>query len=72
MSSETKFAKACQDRLVPQLTGLVITGGVVDDTGEYWGFCVEGKRAGKVVKKVVFVQCDPEGNGLGFWEIEDE
>ena len=66
------FVKACLKRLVPQLTGLTITGGVVDDTGEYWGFCVEGKQGGKAVKKVVFVNCDPEGNGPGFLEIEDE
>ena len=72
MSNETEFVQACLKRLVPPLVGLTITGGVKDDTGECWGFCVEGKRDGKIVKKVVFVLADPEGNGPGFLEIEDE
>ena len=45
--------------------------GAVDDTGEFWGFVAEGKKGKKTVKKVVFVNCDPEGNGPGFLEIED-
>ena len=72
MSKPNEFVEACLDRLVPQLVGHTITGGVKDDTGEYWGFCVEGKRGGKTVKKVVFVNCDPEGNGPGWLEIEDD
>jgi hypothetical protein len=71
MSKPNEFAQACLDRLVPELTGLTITGGAVDDTGEFWGFVVEGKKAGKTVKKVVFVLCDPEGNGPGWLEIND-
>lgn len=31
MSNQTQFVKACMERLVPELTGLTITGGVVDD-----------------------------------------
>lgn len=72
MSKQPTFVEACLKRLVPQLVGLTITGGVKDDTGEYWGFIAKGKQRGKVVKKVVFVNCDPEGNGPGFLEIEDE
>jgi hypothetical protein len=71
MSKPNKYAQACLDRLVPELVGLTITGGAVDDTGEFWGFTVEGTKGGKTVKKVVFVLCDPEGNGPGFLEIED-
>jgi hypothetical protein len=71
MSNQTDEVKACLERLVPQLTGLTITGGAVDDTGEYWGFVAEGQKDGAAVKKVVFVLCDPEGNGPGFLEIED-
>lgn len=71
MSNESDFAQACLDRLLPQLVGLTITGGAVDDTGEFWGFTVEGKQGGKTVKKVVFVLCDPEGNGPGWLEIEE-
>ena len=71
MSEQSEFVEACLDRLVPQLVGMTITGGAVDESGEYWGFVVEGKKQGKTVKKVVFVNCDPEGNGPGFLEIED-
>ena len=62
MSKPNEFVQACLDRLVPELVGLTITGGAVDETGEYWGFVAEGKKRGKAVKKVVFVLCDPEGN----------
>ena len=71
MSNQSEHVKACLERLVPELVGLTVTGGAVDDTGEYWGFTAEGKKAGKVIKKVVFVLCDPEGNGPGFLEIEE-
>ena len=72
MSNETQFVKACLERLVPELMGLAITSGVVDDTGEFWGFTVEGKRDGKAVRKTVFVLADPEGNGPGFLEINED
>ncbi len=68
---KTDYAKACLDRLIPRLAGLTITGGVVDDSGEYWGFTAEGKQNGKPVEKTVFVMADPEGNGPGFLEIND-
>jgi len=71
MSRPNEFAQACLDRLVPELVGLTIVGGAVDDAGEYWGFVAEGEQGGKIVRKVVFVLCDPEGNGPGFLEIED-
>ena len=71
MSSQTKFVKACLDRLVPELVGLTITGAAVDETGEYWGFVASGKKGTKSIKKVVFVLSDPEGNGPGFLEIEN-
>ena len=71
MSKPNKYAQACLDRLIPPLMGLAITGGAVDDTGDFWGFTVEGKQQGKTVKKVVFALCDPEGNGPGFLEIEE-
>jgi hypothetical protein len=60
MNKPNKYAQACLDRLLPQLAGLTITGGAVDDTGEFWGFVVEGKQDGRQVKKVVFVLRDPE------------
>jgi len=63
------YAKSCLDRLIPQLTGLTINGGLIDDTGEFWGFVAEGKEGRKTVRKVVFVMTDPEGNGPGFLEI---
>ena len=71
MSKPNEFVQACLDRLIPELVGMTVTGGAVDDTGEFWGFVAEGKRDNKTVKKVVFVNCDPEGNGPGFLEIED-
>lgn len=72
MSNESSFVKACLDRLVPELVGLTITGGVKDATGEFWGFTAKGRKAGKMVKKVVFVLADPEGNGPGWLEIEED
>ena len=72
MSNESNFAQACLDRLIPELVGLTITGGAVDDTGEFWGFTAEDKRGGKAVKKVIFVLADPEGNGPGWLEINEE
>jgi predicted RNA-binding Zn-ribbon protein involved in translation (DUF1610 family) len=71
-NNQTTFVKACLARLVPDLIGLTITGGAVDPSGEYWGFRIEGKQNGKIVKKVIFVLADPEGNGPGFLEIQDE
>ena len=71
MSKPNKYAQACLDRLAPGLVGLTITGGAVDDTGEFWGFTAEGVKGGAAVKKVVFVLCDPEGNGPGWLEIND-
>ena len=71
MSKPNGFVEACLERLVPELVGLTIIGGAVDDTGEYWGFVAEGNKGGKSIKKVAFVLCDPEGNGPGFLEIED-
>ena len=71
MSEQTEFVQACLDRLVPKLVGLKITGGAVDESGEYWGFVAEGKKGGKKVKKVVFVLADPEGNEAGFLEIKE-
>ena len=69
-SKPNEFAKACLNRLVPELKGLTIIG-AVGETGEYWGFVAEGEQGGKTVRKVVFVLCDPEGNGPGFLEIGD-
>ena len=71
MNKPNEFTQACLDRLVPELAGLTITGGAVDDTGEYWGFTAKGKQDGKTVEKTVFVMADPEGNGPGFLEIND-
>ncbi|VGO18802.1 hypothetical protein [Pontiella sulfatireligans] len=68
---QTDYVKACLDRLVPQLTGLTITEGAVDDTGEFFGFSAKGQQGGKTVEKTVFVLADPEGNGPGFLEIND-
>lgn len=66
-----QYVQTCLDRLIPQLKGLTITGGVVDDSGEYWGFTAKGERYGKPVVKTVFVLADPEGNGPGFLEINN-
>jgi predicted RNA-binding Zn-ribbon protein involved in translation (DUF1610 family) len=68
---QTDYVKACLDQLIPELVGLTITGSVVDDTGEYWGFTTKGQQKGKTVEKTVFVMADPEGNGPGFLEIND-
>lgn len=67
----TTYAQACLDRLIPELAGLSITGGIVDASGEYWGFAARGMKDGKPVEKTVFVLADPEGNGPGWLEIND-
>lgn len=69
---QTDYVKACLERLMPELAGLTITGGVVDSTGEFWGFKAEGMKAGRMIRKTVFVLADPEGNGPGFLEIQNE
>jgi hypothetical protein len=68
---QNDYVKACLDRLIPELVGLTITAGVVDDSGEYWGFTAKGKQNGKTVEMTVFVMADPEGNGPGFLEINN-
>jgi predicted RNA-binding Zn-ribbon protein involved in translation (DUF1610 family) len=70
-NNQTTFVQACLKRLVPQLVGMTIKGGAVDPTGEYWGFKAEGMKAGRSVRKTVFVLADPEGNGPGFLEVND-
>jgi hypothetical protein len=67
-----EYIQACLDRLIAELAGLTITGGVVDDTGEYWGFTARGELKGQTVEKTVFVLADPEGNGPGFLEISED
>lgn len=69
---ESQFVKACLERLVPELVGLTIVGGIVDGSGEFWGLKAEGMKAGRKVVKTVFVLADPEGNGPGFLEIQNE
>ena len=71
MSKPNEYAQACLDRLVPELVGMTIKSGAVDDTGEFWGFTAEGTKGRKTQKKVVFVLCDPEGNGPGWLEINE-
>ena len=71
MSEQTEYVDSCLDRLVPELVGLKVTGGAVDESGEYWGLVLEGKKGKKKVKKVAFVLADPEGNGAGFLEINE-
>ena len=71
MSYQSDEVKACIGRLIPPLVGLTITGAAVDETGEFWGFTAERQKDGATVKKVVFVLCDPEGNGPGFLDIND-
>jgi hypothetical protein len=68
---QNEYVKACMDRLIPELAGLTITGGVTDDTGEYWGFTARGELNGQSVEKTVFVMADPEGNGSGWLEVND-
>lgn len=68
---QNDYVTACLDRLIPELVGLTITGGAVNETGQYWGFTAAGKQDGKAVEKTVFVLADAEGNGPGFLEISD-
>ncbi len=72
MSKPNEYARACLDRLVPELVGLTVMGGLVDDSGENWGFTAAGRKGGKLVRKDVWVLCDPEGNGPGWLEILDD
>lgn len=59
-------ADAYINMILPELVGFKITGGAKDASGEFWGFtCQKGKE-----KKIVWVNCDPEGNGAGFLEVQ--
>ena len=49
-----------------KLIGKKITGAILDHDGEMWGFRVENKNGDSLL---VWVLCDPEGNGPGFLEV---
>ena len=60
-------AQAFIDMIIPKIQGFTITGAVKDSTDEYWGFiCKKGKQ-----EKIVWVLCDPEGNGAGFLDVQE-
>ena len=53
-----------------KLAGRTITGAVLSSDGEGFGFRVDnGEEGGSAV---VWVDCDPEGNGPGWLSIEAE
>lgn len=63
--------KYAADRLMDELVGFTIVGVVMSHDPESYGFRVQRPRGGtKVEKKVVWVDCDPEGNGPGWLSIE--
>jgi hypothetical protein len=52
-----------------QLVGGKITDTVVASDGESYGFVVKTKGG---TEKVCWVDCDPEGNGPGWLQIEEQ
>ena len=56
------YSQACMKKLI----GKKITGAILDHDGEMWGFRVENKNGDSLL---VWVLCDPEGNGPGFLEV---
>lgn len=51
------------------LTGTIITGAIESESGSFGLLCSNPKTQ-KTLK--VWVDCDPEGNGPGHLEIEEE
>jgi len=55
------------------LVGWRIVATMVTEDGESYGFVVERDPHGKPIeRKKCWVDCDPEGNGPGWIQIEDE
>lgn len=55
------------DNVVNPLVGFKITGAALDKENESYGLVLEkGKK-----KKIAWVDCDPEGNGPGWLQVED-
>jgi hypothetical protein len=61
---DIKFAS---DNVLKRLVGATITESILTEDGESYGFRAE--KGGKSF--IVWVDCDPEGNGPGWLQIED-
>lgn len=69
MSSKSVAFAADQ---IKSLVGWQIVDTVVSEDSESWGFVIQRDPHGKPIqKKVCWVDCDPEGNGPGFIQIEE-
>jgi len=56
-----------------QLVGFQIVDTVVTPDGDSYGFVVQRDPHGKPIeRKVCWVDCDPEGNGPGWLQIEEQ
>ena len=54
------------------LVGFKIVDTVISDDNESYGFIVQSPTVrGHTKKKVCWVDCDPEGNGPGWLQIEE-
>ena len=70
MSSDTEYMI---ETIKNQLTGTQIRNAIMDSTGEFFGFQVVKKAEGRGNYDVltVWVNCDAEGNGPGWLDIEE-
>jgi hypothetical protein len=55
------------DNVVGPLVGFKITGVALDKENESYGLVIERGKS----KKIAWVDCDPEGNGPGWLQVED-
>lgn len=67
-------AKWALEKIVNELVGGTITGVIsTPDTNEFsYGFIVQHGKGDNKVEKRCWIDCDPEGNGPGFIQIEEE
>ena len=66
-AQQVSEAKYLADNVILPLVGYRITGAAVDQDDEFAGVILEKKGE---AKQIAWVQCDPEGNGLGFLAVE--
>jgi hypothetical protein len=70
MSTDVQYMSK---QIIKNLVGWAIVGAAVDEDGESFGFII-GRRDPKTKKyerKTIWVDCDAEGNGPGWLNMED-
>jgi hypothetical protein len=68
----TEDVEYAAEKVVGPLVGYTIVGVALDEENESYGLVIERKNPKDPYdKKIVWVDCDPEGNGPGWLQVED-